>query len=115
MLTPIPESPLAAKYTTPGLVKYASQLISWATSGSRQLILTTPPPALATRFAASLTAAQVGSVLTCLDSTRKILAFGAMAWAHSISNASSTNQFEYTGGFVVPGHLTVRLASGMPK
>src|SRR5580658_10781820 len=113
MLTPMPESPDAAKYTTPGVVKNLSQLVSCATSGSPQLMLTTPPPFSATNFAASSTAAHVGSVFCNLDTTRKSLACGAMACAHSMSNASSVSHPEYTGGFA-PGHVTVRSAAGMP-
>src|SRR5208282_2474817 len=97
MLTPIPESPEAAKKTTPGWVKYLSHFVSFLTSGSPQLMLTTPPPFSATSFAPSVTASQNGSVahppeLQSTDSTRKSLACGAMEWAHSMSKDSSTSQ-----------------------
>ena len=62
MLTPIPESPEAAKKTTSFLLKSLSSLVSVLHSASPQLMLTTPPPASLTSLAASVTASQNGSV-----------------------------------------------------
>src|SRR5271165_4796446 len=119
MLFPKPESPLAAKNTTLLFVKYLSHLRSWLTSASPKLMLTTPPPFCATNLAASLIAAQVGSVAHPVwhstDSTRKSLACGAIACDHSMSSASSTIQPLYTGGLVFPGQVTVKLACGIPN
>src|SRR5579885_964567 len=99
MLTPMPESPLAAKKTTPGCVMYWSKVLSCEISASPKLILTTPPPFCATNCAAYCTACQLGSVLHCgvvhnVDTTRNSLACGAMACDHLISSASSVSHSE---------------------
>src|SRR5712692_405791 len=95
-----PVSPLAAKQTTPLVVKCESLLASVENSLPPQLIDTSPPPPLATRLLATSTAAKRLAKLLLAASTKMILAPGAMAWAHSMSRAASWAQPQLVRGFV---------------
>src|SRR5207302_1393317 len=72
-------SPEEATYTTPGVEKLPSCFVSFLNSPEPQLMETSPPPFVATRFDATSTAWNRLAKLFVLASTRKILAFGAMA------------------------------------
>src|SRR3954471_21704516 len=79
------ESPVDAKNTTPDLINVESRLVSPANSPPPQLFDTSPPPAAATRLAATVSAASRLERLFDAASTRMIFAVGAIACAHSIS------------------------------
>src|SRR6478672_8813048 len=51
------ESPVEAKNTTPDLINVASRVVSPENSALPQLLETSPPPAAATRLAATVSAA----------------------------------------------------------
>src|SRR5437660_8223957 len=72
-------SPEEAMYTTPGVVKYPSCFVSVRNSPEPQLMETSPPPFVATRFEATSTAWNRSRNLFEFASTKQILALGAMA------------------------------------
>src|SRR5215467_12174102 len=86
------ESPVEAKNTTPDLMNVASKLVSLENSPLPQPLETSPPPAAATRLAATFSAASRLERLFEAGSTRMILALGAIACAHSISRDASSSQ-----------------------
>src|SRR5216683_2637367 len=89
MFTP-PVSPLEAKYTTPLFWKWESLVASLENSLPPQLMDTSPRPPLArTWLVATSTAANRFAKLLVAASTSTILAFGAIACAHSMSSADS--------------------------
>src|SRR5678816_156371 len=85
------ESPVDAKNTTPDLTNLLSKLASLENSPLPQLLETSPPPAAATRLAATVSAASRLERLFDAASTRMILALGAMACAHSMSRDASSS------------------------
>src|SRR5277367_1042504 len=90
----MPLSPEAARKVTPVETKWLSRLRSVESSADVQLIETTDAPL---RTAKS-TPASKSLRLFEGASTRRILACGAMACAHSISSEISTAQFAFAAG-----------------
>src|SRR5216117_3182957 len=111
------ESPVEAKNTTPDLINFESKPVSPENSPPPQLLETSPPPADATRLAATVSAASRLERLFDAASTRMILALGAIACAHSMSRDSSSSHppVGSCGGFVPLAKTLLKFAAGKPN
>src|SRR5205814_7459868 len=111
------ESPVEAKNTTPDLINFESKLVSPENSPPPQLLETSPPPAVATRLAATVSAASRFERLFDAASTRMILALGAIACAHSMSRDASSSHppVGSCGGLIPLAKTLLKFAVGRPN